>query len=205
MQRTRFPAEGSARLERSSRYQEIQPEQLIHWATVPKGAVVLDVGCGSGFFTRAAAVIAGETGRVIGLDVNWEMLRQAARLTRERQVLWVQSEDHSFPLATNSVDAVVLGFVLHEVQEPRPFLSEVRRVLRDGGKLLVVEWAKREEDRGPAVQERISEKELRRLLAEQGFATGSVRAVGQSYYAAIAEKIAIRCCGFVSPAPRMQR
>ncbi|MDZ7373029.1 MAG: class I SAM-dependent methyltransferase [candidate division KSB1 bacterium] len=191
----RFPAEKADELEQPRRYAEIEPASLLAWAGLRTGAAVLDLGCGTGFFARAAAQYLGGRGIVIGADVSRPMLQKAREASRGNGVWLVQIGEGSLPIATHSIDLAILGFVLHEVEEVGPFLREVRRVLREEGKLLVAEWVKREEERGPRLAHRLSEMEVRRLLAGHGFAITSTRTLGESYYALLAAKVTVRCCG----------
>jgi 2-polyprenyl-3-methyl-5-hydroxy-6-metoxy-1,4-benzoquinol methylase len=102
-------------------------------AHVRSGARVLDVGCGEGWFTAALA----EAGReAVGIDVAEEPLRRA----REREPgldLRCVSAEGEWPLQDVSFDAVWAGEVIEHVADTAGWLSEVRRVLRSGGALVL--------------------------------------------------------------------
>jgi 2-polyprenyl-3-methyl-5-hydroxy-6-metoxy-1,4-benzoquinol methylase len=102
-------------------------------AHVVGGERVLDVGCGEGFFaselTRAGT-------SVIGIDVAEEPLRRARLRDPALELLRVEP-DRPWPLADASFDAVWAGEVIEHVLDTAAWLSEVRRVLRSGGTLLV--------------------------------------------------------------------
>jgi 2-polyprenyl-3-methyl-5-hydroxy-6-metoxy-1,4-benzoquinol methylase len=105
---------------------------------VPAGARVLDVGCGEGWFTAALARAGRE---VVGIDVAQEPLRRAREreegLGAERLDLRLVPAEGPWPLQDASFDAVWGGEVMEHVADTSGWLSEVRRVLRSGGALVL--------------------------------------------------------------------
>lgn len=102
-------------------------------AHIRRGATVLDLGCGAGEFS--SALTKAGVG-VVAVDVAQEALRRA----RERVAgldarLWVGGEP--LPVDDNAVDLVWAGEVIEHVADVAPWLSEVRRVLRPRGSLLL--------------------------------------------------------------------
>ena len=100
---------------------------------VPAGARVLDVGCGEGWFTGALARAGRE---VVGIDVAEEPLRRAREREDGVDVRLVAAEG-PWPLEDVSFDAVWAGEVIEHVADTVGWLSEVRRVLRSGGALVL--------------------------------------------------------------------
>lgn len=100
---------------------------------VPVGARVLDVGCGEGWFTAALARAGREA---IGIDVAEEPLRRARAREQELDVRLVPAEGR-WPLEDVSFDAVWAGEAIEHVADTAGWLSEVRRVLRSGGALVL--------------------------------------------------------------------
>jgi 2-polyprenyl-3-methyl-5-hydroxy-6-metoxy-1,4-benzoquinol methylase len=102
-------------------------------AHVSAGARVLDVGCGEG---RFAAVLARAQAEVVGIDVAAEPLRRA-RLRHPELDLRQVPVQGAWPLRDASFDAVWAGEVIEHVADTAGWLSELRRVLRSGGLLLL--------------------------------------------------------------------
>ncbi|HZL48694.1 MAG TPA: class I SAM-dependent methyltransferase [Solirubrobacteraceae bacterium] len=100
---------------------------------VRAGERVLDVGCGEG---RFAAELARAGAEVVGIDVAAEPLRRARRRHPELELRQVRA-DGAWPLRDASFDVVWAGEVIEHVSDTAGWLSEIRRVLRSGGALLL--------------------------------------------------------------------
>jgi demethylmenaquinone methyltransferase/2-methoxy-6-polyprenyl-1,4-benzoquinol methylase len=106
--------------------------------------VVLDVACGTA--DLAVAFAAAGAGRVIGLDFVHAMLRLARQKAGRRShqgcaVELICGDATSLPLADHSVDIVSIAFGLRNVDQPDQALREFARVLRPGGRLMILEFA----------------------------------------------------------------
>ena len=112
-------------------------------ARIAPGEIVLDVGCGTGDVTMLAQARAGAAGRVYGIDAAPEMIavarRKAARAGCAIDYRVAAVEDMPFPDAT--FDVVVSSLMMHHLPDDlkRRGLIEIRRVLKPGGRLLVVD------------------------------------------------------------------
>ena len=103
-------------------------------AVVRAGDDVLDACCGTGDLAIAAARAGG---RVTGLDFSEPMLERARRKAPE--LTWVSGDLLALPFADESFDAATVGFGVRNVDDLERALRELRRVLRAGGRLGVVE------------------------------------------------------------------
>ena len=95
---------------------------------IPHGSEVLDVGCGTGFIAHHLSAMLGTS--VVGIDVT---------ASTEAAIDYRSFDGIHFPLDDDSVDAVLLCYVLHHAQDTGAVLNEVRRVLRDGGRAIIYE------------------------------------------------------------------
>lgn len=99
--------------------------------------VVGDLGCGHGHLT---ALLAPHVRRVIGVDASAEMLAGAReRAGSSSDVELRQGDLEALPIGDGELDAAVLSLVLHHAPEPIRVLAEAHRVLKPGGRLLVVD------------------------------------------------------------------
>lgn len=101
---------------------------------------VLDVACGTGDLTQAFAD-AGAA-RVVGLDFTPEMLVIARAKACRGVIEYIEGDAMSLPFEDASFDIVSIAFGIRNVSEPARALREFRRVLRPGGRLVVLEFSR---------------------------------------------------------------
>jgi demethylmenaquinone methyltransferase/2-methoxy-6-polyprenyl-1,4-benzoquinol methylase len=104
-------------------------------ATVRQGDRVLDACCGTG--DLAVAALRAGAREVVGLDFSEAMLERARR--KEPAIEWVRGDVLALPFPDASFDAVTVGFGVRNVEDLEAGLRELRRVLRTGGRLGVLE------------------------------------------------------------------
>jgi ubiquinone/menaquinone biosynthesis C-methylase UbiE len=120
-----------------------RPDRLVERLTGP-GDTVLDIGCGPGLFTRAIARRVGDSGKVIAVDIQEEMLRlleeNARREGLSSRIRLHKAEPDSLGLTeTGSVNVVFAIYVIHEVPSAERLLQEIFTLLVPGGTFLVAE------------------------------------------------------------------
>jgi ubiquinone/menaquinone biosynthesis C-methylase UbiE len=135
--------DGADWLERTERQREEDPDRALRLLRIPPGAVVADVGAGSGYFTSRLARIVGPTGRVFANDLQPGMLdiirRRIARegATNVEPVLGTVDDPH---LPRGAIDLALMVDVYHEFSQPQAMLRRVRESLKPEGRLVLLEY-----------------------------------------------------------------
>jgi SAM-dependent methyltransferase len=115
----------------------------VRLARIEPGDRVLDVGCGTGSLTIAAARAAGPTGRVVGIEPGIEMIERArGKAKRSRlPIEFVATAGEALPFPDGSFDVVLISLVLHQLPSDalHATMAQVRRILAPGGRLLAVD------------------------------------------------------------------
>ena len=139
---------------------------------IKKGAVVADVGAGVGYHVWRLSEIVGPMGKVIGEDIQPEMLRMLKKNIDDRKlrnvevVLGTPSDPR---LPENSLDLVLMVDVYHEFADPITMMGHIRKALKPDGRIVLVEF--RKEDPNVPIQplHKMSVLEVRSELESMGF------------------------------------
>jgi len=175
-------------------------DQFYLWAVlglIDQSLVVGDLGCGTGQLTET---IAPYVKQVIAVDSSTEMLDAARqRVGSARNVDVRQGDLENLPLASAELDAAMLSLVLHYSPSPARALTEVGRVVRKGGRVLIVEMLPHDREEYQQQMGHVwlgfSEKQMTRFLTGAGFSDVRIRmlpvdpeARGPALFAAVAQK-----------------
>ncbi len=160
-------------------------------AGLREGMKVGDFGAGSGHYARAAAAIVGHSGKVYAIDVQEDVLKHLKLNTHERHehiidVIWGDIEKPGGThLRDASLDAVVLANTLFQIEHRDGLLGELRRVLKPGGKLMVVDWAGSYGGMGPSQEQVVPEHAMEELFITGGFHKVKSFRAGPHHYGAL--------------------
>lgn len=152
------------------------------------GEAFLDLGCGPGDYSLAAARIVGPSGTVTALD-KWQYLIDGLRDTASTRGLdnieaMVGDITGTLPIEDHSVDFCLLSTVLHSFRLPvaeKMLFKEIYRILKPSGRLAVIECQKEEQPFGPPMHLRISPQELEASLIAFGFMRIGYLDLGYTY------------------------
>ena len=164
--------QGAAWLERPEREKEEAPTKAIAALNIKPGQTVADIGAGSGYYSVLLAGAVGPTGRVFATDIQPEMLAlikkklDALPIPQIQLVLGTTTESR---LPDASVDLALMVDVYHELSEPQEFLRSLKRALKPGGRLVLIEF--RKEDRRVPIREehKMTVSDARKELETEGY------------------------------------
>jgi precorrin-6B methylase 2 len=118
-------------------------EKLAALVAPRPGAVVADVGAGSGFMAELFARMVGPQGKVFAVDINPKLLEHIERNARARGLANLQivlGQEDSIGLPANSVDLVFICDTYHHFEYPKSSMQSIYRALRPGGEIVLVEF-----------------------------------------------------------------
>lgn len=172
-----------------------EPRPILNLAGIEPGMTVADLGAGAGAFSLEAARRVGSEGRVYAVDVNKELLAKVkADAMREQlasriEIVWADAEaPQGTKLADLSVDMVLLCNVLFLAEDKEALAKEANRILRPGGRVLVLDWTDSFGGLGPAPQAVVARDAALALFQRQGFALSKEIPGGDHHYALILKK-----------------
>ncbi len=160
------------RLNDPGRLDTIPPDILWERLGHPEGArSIVEIGAGTGLFAAAFAQRAPEAvfWAVDTEDVMLEWVRAHRHEASEGRLIPVKATEAAVPLDDAIADAVYMINVHHELVDPGRTYAEAFRLLAPGGRLLVVDWARRETPKGPPLAVRVEPCVIVDLLADAGF------------------------------------
>jgi SAM-dependent methyltransferase len=133
---------------------------------------IADLGCGEGYLAIEASRFAKRVVAIDRSDLVLEKARQTAKRRRVKNVEWTRGELESLPLDDESVDVALLSQALHHADDPRIALAEAVRIVRPGGRVLLLELRRHQEQ---WVRDRLGDKwlgfeddELRSMMEAAG-------------------------------------
>jgi ubiquinone/menaquinone biosynthesis C-methylase UbiE len=157
---------------RPERDAEERSDALVKALEIPEGASVADIGAGTGYFTWRLAQLVGPKGKVVAVDIQQTMLDLAAETVKQHGLANV---DYVLGKATNprllprSVDMVFIAYSYHEFSEPETIMEAIRRSLKPGGRLVIVEYAKESKLAPASSLHKMSFAEIRNEIEPMGF------------------------------------
>ncbi len=166
----------------------IIPEQAVTHFHLRDGDRVGDFGAGSGFFEKALSRAVGASGRVFAFEIQKPLVERIAEISRTEhlsniEVMWCDLEvAGGCKIADGTLDAGVMANALFQIEDKATALAEVKRVLRSGGKLFVLDWSESFGGMGPTPDAVLSEQAARDLLEAAGFVFERTFPVGEHHY-----------------------
>jgi ubiquinone/menaquinone biosynthesis C-methylase UbiE len=115
---------------------------LVDSANLRAGETVLDVGCGTGAAARFAATRVSPSGRVVGIDINPDMIQMAKSLPPANglAIEWYVQSAYQLPVNDQTVDVALFAQTLQFLDDKPRALSEVKRALKPGGRIALGLW-----------------------------------------------------------------
>lgn len=149
-----------------------KPQEVIAALGLRQGEIVADIGAGSGYFALRLAHHVGDRGRVYAVDINPDMIVYLNRRIRDMQlknVVTVLAVPDDPLLMTASIDRFFICDTWHHVQNQEQYLALLKKMLKPGGQVIMIDFQKKETPVGAPMEMRIAREDLVRQMESNGF------------------------------------
>ncbi|MDQ3076663.1 MAG: class I SAM-dependent methyltransferase [bacterium] len=170
------------------------PQQNLESLGIQEGSYVADLGSGSGFYSFAAARLVGGGGKVYSIDVQQDLLsriKNAAHVQKLHNIEVIHGDIERLGgtrLREASIDIVLLCNVLFQVEHKQDCVNEVKRILKPGGRVLIVDWQDSFGGMGPAPEHVFTELQVQELYEKSSFVFISSIDAGDHHYGVVYRK-----------------
>lgn len=173
----------------------LEPEHIVRYFDLKSGDHVADFGAGHGYFTIPSAKTVGGDGKVYAIDIQkdvLEIVRAKAKLEHLLNIefIWGDIEHpRGSHLKDQFIDAVIMANVLFQIEDKTAALREAFRVLRQGGRLMLIEWSQENASPlGPPKTMRVSKEDAKKIAADAGFTFDHEFQNGSHHYGLLFQK-----------------
>lgn len=170
------------------------PKHNIEQFMIGEGSKVVEFGAGSGHYAIEAGKVVGESGKVFAIDVQPTLLERIKTLAKDNNLDNIETitadleKRGGSKLKDGSCDAGIVANVLFQIENKEDFSEEVARVIRPGGKILIVDWTDSFGGLGPYPENVVSVDEVKRLFEGRGFNVEKNIYAGDHHYGIIMRK-----------------
>src|SRR5262245_14019454 len=149
-----------------------KPQDVMGALGLRPGEVITDIGAGSGYFTFRLAHHVGHTGKIYAVDVSPNMILHINRRIRESKATNVVSilADPDDPLLPDaSVNRFFFSNSWHHIENQTKYLSLMKKMLKPGGEIIMIDFHKKELPVGPPMEMKIAREDLIKQMESNGF------------------------------------
>lgn len=149
-----------------------KPHEVIHALDLKPGEVIADIGAGSGYFTFHLARHVGDNGKVYAVDVSPDMILHMNRRIRElkaNNVITLLADPDDPLLPDRSVNRFFFSDSWHHIENQSKYLSLMKRMLKPGGEIVMIDFHKKDLPVGPPMNMRIGREEVIKQLESNGY------------------------------------
>ena len=175
-------------------FKDIDSQKLFKELNLTNNSVFLDLACGYGDYSLAALDYMGQKGQIYAIDL-WaegiEALKDKINKNNIQRITpIIQDVSQTLPLQQDSIDICLIATVLHdfiEVNNAKQVLKQVKRVLKTGGKLAILEFKKEDSQEGPPNEIRLLPQDVENHLLPYSFRKIKYVDMGKRHYLMIFE------------------
>lgn len=178
------------KLDNEWRRQVLPPKATLENLGLVSGDIVADIGCGIGYFTIPAAEIVSPNSKIYALDTSKEMLAEVERRAKTAgisNITVIETGEYDLKLPDEAVNFVLMVTVIHEIIDKEKFLMQAYRILKPSGRLVVIDWEKKQTEAGPPIGHRLDKREAKEILKSSGFEVRKELGIADVFYGLVAD------------------
>lgn len=166
----------------------VLPEVVSTHFHLRPGDVVGDFGAGSGYFLKTLGELVGGEGRVYAVDIQKNLVETMGEKVRQEalgnvEVLWGDCEAmNASKVPTDALDAAILVNTFFQFEAKTTALEEIKRTLRPGAKLFIIDWSESFGGLGPQPEQVVTEADATALAESVGFTKTESFDAGDHHY-----------------------
>lgn len=178
------------KFESEERKKELKHFESLDLLELNNDSVALEIGSGTGLFIFEAAKNIKEAISIEKNPLMTEIQRDKilngsinnVKILEEN----IDNKRLSFP--SNFFDGVILSTIIHEIENKDLLINEIYRVLKEKAKVVLIEFKKEDIDKGPPIEEKVSEESMKELFIEKGFKLVNLNSDMNCFYRMVFEK-----------------
>lgn len=177
------------KLNNPERYKDMPPYYIYKKLNLEKAETIVDIGAGTGYFCipflklfNAKKVYAADISEVMN---NWVKENVSIKYN---EICPILMKNNSVKIPDNSSDLIYMMNLHHELYEPENMLREIYRLLKNKGKIFIVDWLKKETNSGPPIEIRCDVDDVKTQLLETGFKNIEILPHFSKHFFIIAQK-----------------
>jgi SAM-dependent methyltransferase len=164
--------QGADWLIRDTREEEEQPERMLDALKIQPGQTVADIGAGVGYTSLKISKRVGPTGNVLATDLQPQMLKMLVSNAKDAGITNIQpirSTQTDTKLPEGKVDLALMVDVYHEASDPEALLQGLKKALKPGGRLVLVEFRGEDPEVPIKPEHKMTLAQVRKEVEPQGF------------------------------------
>ena len=159
----KFDPKKLVKLNNPERLKYLNPDFILQNFNIGESPTLIDIGAGTGFFAKVFSELINE-GKIYACDTSEIMINWMQENIQDPKIIPVLNSENKIPLPDEIADIVYMINLYHELYEPSKILAESYRLLKNGGKIAVIDWRKEKTPDGPPIDIRVDESEVIKCL-----------------------------------------
>jgi ubiquinone/menaquinone biosynthesis C-methylase UbiE len=146
------------------------------------------LGCGTGIYAILGGEKVGKDGKVFAVDIQQDVLVNVRDKAKDAglsnvETIWADIEtEKGTKLADEYVDGVLMSNILFQLEDKGAAIREVYRILKKGGRLMIIDWTDSHGHLGPTPEHVFKQADAKQMLMDSGFVYGDEYDLGDHHY-----------------------